>query len=156
MEILINQYGNLEGLFFLSMMPLIELKGAIPIGMGLGIDPMELFFITYIGSMMPPVFLIPIIGPLFALLRKNAQLKKVIHYFEEKAMEKGREIHHLGIFGLFFLVAIPLPGTGVWTGSLVAGLLGLRLKTALPIIALGNLCAGLLLFLFSHGVINMI
>ena len=141
--------------FLVSMVPLLELRGSI---LAAGFMRME-FLPTYIaavlGNMLPIPFIFLFIKKIFAWL-KTTRLKKIPEKLEAKAMSKSDQIEKYGYFGLFLFVAIPLPGTGAWTGSLIAVLLGMKTKKSLLFVFLGVLIAGLVMSLLSFGIIKNI
>ncbi|WP_455258460.1 COG2426 family protein [Peptoniphilus asaccharolyticus] len=140
--------------FFISMVPFIEVRGAIPIGVGLGIPPVEVLAITFLGSIIPIPFLIKFIRPLFNWLKKKNLLLKFVHKMEMKSDYKWEQIKKYEIFALFIFTALPLPGTGVWSASLMASLMNLRLKNVIPTIILGNGVTTILIAILSHMIIN--
>jgi len=138
--------------FFISAIPVFELKGSIKVGMDMGIPEWECFLLGLFGSM--------ILSPLIITLTRrvleafmNSKIKLLNRFGtwqHNRLLRKGGRLEKYRHWFLFVLVAIPLPTTGVWTGSMVAGLFDIRIKTALPIIFLGNCVAGLLILLFWH------
>lgn len=135
--------------FGLSAVPVIELKGSIPMGINMGIPALYCFIIAVFGSI--------ILSPLIILLTRrfleklmSSKIKLFVRYGEwqkRRLTRNGGRLQKYSVLFLFVLVAIPLPTTGVWTGSMVAGLFDIRLKVALPIIFVGNVVAGLLVWL---------
>lgn len=140
--------------FFISMLPFIEVRGAIPIGVGLGIHPIEVLIISFCGSIIPMPFLIKFIRPLFVWLKRKNLFLNYIDKLETKSDYKWNKIKKYKIFALFVFTAIPLPGTGVWSASLIASLMDLRLKTTIPTIILGNSIATVFIAILSHLIIN--
>ncbi|WP_324822965.1 small multi-drug export protein [Sinanaerobacter sp. ZZT-01] len=138
-----------------AMLPVIELRGAIPVGISLGMSPTHAFIISFIGSMIPVPFILFTIRPLFNWLRQTNLFRNLIRRITEKSLNKSGRIQKYGVWGLFLFVAIPLPGTGVWSGSLAAALLNLRFKWAFPAILIGNLIAGLLITGLSHSILSV-
>ena len=112
--------------FILSMIPIIELRGAIPVGLSLGIPYKETFLLSFLGSSLPAIPIVFLIGYVFFLLRKIGFFDRLITKITEKTLKKKEQIEKYGYVGLFLFVAIPLPGTGVWTGSLLSHLLGMK------------------------------
>lgn len=139
-----------------AVLPIIELRGAIPVGIGLGLTPIHAFVLSFIGSMIPVPFILFTIRHVFNYLKKTKTFKKVIHNLTNSSLNKSGKIQKYGAWGLFVFVAIPLPGTGVWSGSLAAALLDMRFKWAFPAIFFGNLVAGLIIVSVSHGVFRII
>ena len=137
----------------ISMVPVIELRGAIPIGLGLGLPFYAVFLMALIGNLLPVPFLILFTRRVFEWLRRrSAMLERLVCKMERKAQSKEALIKKYELLGLCILVAIPLPGTGAWTGSLVAAVFDIRLKHAFPVIALGVLIAGVIVSLVTYGV----
>lgn len=138
--------------FFTSMVPVVELRGAIPLGVSLGLSHFDAMIISVIGNMLPVPFIILFIRQIFAWIRKYIpKLGKYIDKIEKRADVKSEKVRSLQAFGLFLFVAIPLPGTGAWTGALIAALLDIRLKNAMPAICLGVAAAGLLITGLTFG-----
>ena len=118
--------------FVVSMLPIVELRGAIPFGIeGLDMNWLRVFLISVFGNMIPVPFVIWIIRPLIEWLLKSKMFSKVGKWIDERTKRKSESVTKYKKLGLFILVAIPLPGTGAWTGATVAGLLDMRLKDAL-------------------------
>ncbi|MFA5528454.1 MAG: small multi-drug export protein [Peptostreptococcales bacterium] len=139
-----------------AALPIIELKGAIPVGIGLGMSPMHAFILSFIGSIIPVPFILFTIRHVFNYLRKTKTFKKFIHKLTDRSLNQSGKIQKYGAWGLFVFVAIPLPGTGVWSGSLAAALLDMRFKWAFPAIFFGNLVAGIIILSLSHGVFSIL
>lgn len=132
--------------FIISMIPIVELRGAIPVAMlALGMPWYEAFLIAVAGNILPIPFIIWFIRPLFNLLKKFKIFKGLVDW-QEKKIEKGagKVVNNIKK-GLFAFVAVPLPGTGAWTGSMIAGFLNLNNKKAFLPVALGVVCAGVII-----------
>jgi len=138
-----------------AAMPIIELRGAIPVGMSLGMSPVHATVISFIGSMIPVPFILFTIRPIFNYLKKTRLFKKLVHKITDKSLNKSGNIQKYGAWGLLVFVAIPLPGTGVWSGSLAAALLDMRFKWAFPAILVGNLLAAIAVMTLSNGVVRV-
>lgn len=137
----------------ISMVPVIELRGAIPVGLGLGLPFYAVFVTALMGNLLPVPFLILFTRRVFEWLRrKSGLLERFVSRLERKAESKEALLKKYELLGLCILVAIPLPGTGAWTGSLVAAVFDIRLKYAFPVIALGVLIAGVIVSLVTYGV----
>lgn len=151
--------------FFVGMVPIIELRGAIPIGVGLGLSYFEAFICSFIGNIVPIYFIVKFIRPLFDFFGRWKPFKKIIDWASEKAtknIENNTRLQNFTALGLFLFVAIPLPGTGAWVGSLIANFLNLPPKKAIPPIVVGVLTAGIIVlavtaaanggiqYIFSH------
>lgn len=138
--------------FVVSMLPIVELRGAIPFGIeGLDMNWLRVFLISVFGNMIPVPFVIWIIRPLIEWLLKSRMFSKVGKWIDERTKRKSESVTKYKKLGLFILVAIPLPGTGAWTGATVAGLLDMRLKDALPAIFAGVIAAGILVIGITYG-----
>lgn len=139
-----------------AALPVIELKGAIPVGMSLGLSPFHAAILSFIGSMVPVPIILFCVRPIFNYLRNTRAFRNIINRITDKSINKGSKVQKYGAWGLLLFVAIPLPGTGVWTGSLIASLLDMRFKWAFPAIFVGNLIAGIFIMLLSHGAVSVI
>lgn len=138
---------------FCSMLPVLELRGAVPMGLSLGLPHLPVLIISILGNLIPVPFVILFIRHVFQWIRGHFEwLEHTIARLEARAERKARLLQKYELFGLYLLVAIPLPGTGAWTGSLIAALLNIRLKTAFPTIAAGVATAGLIMYILSLGV----
>lgn len=137
-----------------AMMPILEIRGAIPVGVASGLDPWLAFAVGFVGNMLPIPILILLTRKIIEWLKKHNMLVKLTAWLENKGSKGVQKVQKYSFWGLFILVAIPLPGTGAWTGALVASLLDMRLKRALPAIAMGVASAGLIVLLVTYGVIS--
>ena len=137
-----------------AMMPILEIRGAIPVGVASGLDPWLAFAVGFVGNMLPIPILILLTRKVIEWLKKHNMLVKLTAWLENKGSKGAQKVQKYSFWGLFILVAIPLPGTGAWTGALVASLLDMRLKRALPAIAMGVAVAGLIVLLVTYGVIS--
>ena len=139
----------------IGMLPVLEIRGAIPVGVAAGLDPWSAFFVGFVGNMLPVPFLILLTRKIIEWMKKHHILDKLTSFLERKGSQKAHTVQKYSFWGLFILVAIPLPGTGAWTGALVASLLDMRLKRALPAIAMGVIVAGLIVLLATYGVVSV-
>lgn len=161
-------FATLQGIplvckYFLTalvgMMPIIEIRGAIPLGVVLGLDYWSAFICSLIGNIIPIFFIVKYIRPLFDFFGRWKFFKKIIDFATNKATKKIQEnpkLQSAVAFALFVFVAIPLPTTGAWVGSLVANFLDLPLKKAFPPLALGVATAGLIVLLATGAVVAVI
>lgn len=138
-----------------GMLPILEIRGAIPVGVAAGLDPWTSFAIGFVGNMIPVPFLILLTRHILEWMKKHHMLDGFTSFLERKGSEKAETVRKYSFWGLFVLVAIPLPGTGAWTGALVASLLDMRLKRALPSIGMGVAVAGLIVLVLTYGVISV-
>ena len=139
-----------------SMLPIIELRGGLPFGVALGVPYYLAFPAAVIGNLIPAPFIIVYIRRIFELMRKYLpSLNGLVDKLEKKAHPKGKKVQKYQYLGLWIFVAIPLPGTGAWTGSMAAAFLGMRLKKAMPAVVLGVLTAGGIMLGLTHVGINL-
>ena len=137
--------------------PVVELRGAIPFGLALGVDPVTCYIAAVIGNCIPIPFIILFIEHVFRLMRKlSPKFGALVDKLEQRASEKSDVVQKYALWGLVILVAIPLPGTGAWTGSLVAALMNIPLRKSGPACALGVLIAGIIVMAISTGVIAIV
>ena len=140
-----------------SMVPVIELRGAIPIGMGLGLDYFTSFVASVIGNMIPIPFILIFLMKIFDWMkRRDNWMGKVVDKMLSIADKKRETVDKYGWIGLFILVAIPLPGTGAWTGALVASLFNFPKLRSFFAIFLGVLICGVIMCLASYGVFGFL
>lgn len=149
--------GKIITTFFISMVPVIELRLGLPYGIALGLDYPVALAAAVIGNMLPVPFIIVFIQQIFRWLRKHfPKMDSFICRLETKANLKGETVQKYGPLGLLLFVAIPLPGTGAWTGSLIAALIGIKPKAAIPCILLGVLIAAGIMTMLTYGVIHVL
>ncbi len=139
--------------FFMAMVPVIELRGAIPYGAGLaGLPIWQAALLAVLGNLLPVPFLIIFTRDIFAWLRKKSpKLNSIVERMEQRADRKKDVVLKYEFWGLMILVAIPLPGTGAWTGALVAAMMDMQLKRAFPAIALGVVVAAFIVTWLTYG-----
>lgn len=140
-------------LLILSAIPIIELRGAIPIGIATGLSPIHAIIVCYIGSILPAPFLIKFLKPVFAILKNQAFFKKIVDKLTNRTLSRVSNVKKISTYGLIFFVAVPLPTTGVWTASMAAALLNLDFKRSLISIAIGNAIAAVLVTLLTLSII---
>ena len=137
----------------MTMVPVIELRGAIPYGVAVaGLEIWQAALIAVIGNLLPIPFLVVFTRDVFAWMRKKSErLDRIVVRMEKKADKNKDVVLRYQFWGLMILVAIPLPGTGAWTGALVAALMDLQLKRAMPAIALGVVIAAIIVTWITYG-----
>ena len=146
-------WGNILMTFLVSMVPVIELRGAIPAAVLAGLDIRVALITAIIGNLVPVPFIIIFIRKIFKWLQaKSQRLGNMVRRMEATADAKKAQVLKYEFWGLMILVAIPLPGTGAWTGALVAAMLDMQLKRAFPAIAAGVVTAGLIVTIATYGV----
>ena len=149
--------GKFLSTFFISMVPIVELRAGLPYGIALGLDYPLALLAAVTGNMLPVPFIIIFIQRIFAWIRKHMpRLDGFVTRLENKAHLKGDTVQKYGPIALLLFVGIPLPGTGAWTGSLIAALLGLKARKAIPCIMLGVLLAAAIMTALTYGVIWLI
>ena len=144
--------------FLLGMCPIIEIRGAIPVGVGMGLSYFEAFLIGFIGNIIPIYFIVKYIGPIFDFLRRFKIFDKIIDWASNKAtkkIEESKRLQNFTALGLFLFVAIPIPGTGAWVGSLIANFLHVPFKKAVIPLVLGVLTAGTIILLATGSVVTI-
>ena len=142
--------------FLVSMVPVLELRGAIPIGVAGGLTPLAAMAIAIVGNLVPIPFLIVFTRQVFNWLKTKGRIRVLVEKLEARAAEKSQLVLKYTWWGLCILVAIPLPGTGAWTGALVAAVLNMRLKRAMPAIVVGVILAGFIVTCLTYGVTHLL
>ena len=151
-----TQMGKCVFTMLVSMIPIVELRGGIPFGVALGLPYYLAFPAAVIGNIIPTPFIIVYIRRIFKWMRRYLpKLNRLVDKLERKAHLKGQKVSRYQYLGLWLFVAIPLPGTGAWTGSLAAAFLDMRLKNAMPAVILGVLTAGCIMTGLTHLGINL-
>lgn len=156
METLGGKVGKEAIVFLISMVPILELRGGlIAAGPALLDVPMwQAIPICIVGNIIPVPFILLLITPIFNWMKKTKLFRPMVEKLETKAMSKSDRIEKYEFWGLVFFVGIPLPGTGAWTGSLIAALLGIRFRKAFPAVILGILMATVIMTVFSYTVLG--
>ena len=149
-------FGKLLLTFATAMIPVVELRGAIPVGVAAGLPPAVACAVAILGNLLPVPFIMLLARWVFNWLRDSRLFGSKIVWLERRAHLKGRIVRRYRLPGLVVLVAIPLPGTGAWTGALVASLLDIRLRSALPAILLGLIIAGGITTAVTLGLIHLL
>lgn len=142
--------------FIISLFPVLELRGGLVAASILEIEWWRAFAICFLGNMIPIPFILLFIRKIFDFMKRWKPFKKIVDWLEKKADKHSGKIEKYRLWGLFILVAIPLPGTGAWTGALVAALMDIRIKNALPCIAAGVLVAGIIVGFISYGIAGLV
>ena len=163
-DVLINWFvTNLGGkvgkeliLFIISMVPILELRGGL-LAAGpafLNIPMWRAIPVGIIGNLLPIPFILLLITKIFDWMKGTKRLKPVVEKLEKKAMSQSANIEKYEFWGLVAFVGIPLPGTGAWTGALIAALLGLRFRKAFPAIVIGVCLAACIMTIISYGIVG--
>ncbi len=138
--------------FLVAMVPVVELRGAIPFGVVRGLNLWTAIIASMLGNLIPVPFIILFIRKIFAWMRAHMpKLDGLVTRMEKKAEKNRAAVEKYAFWGLVILVAIPLPGTGAWTGALVAAMMEIRLKRAFPAIAIGVAIAGVIVSVITYG-----
>lgn len=148
------KFGREILVFIISMMPILELRGGLIAASLLGLSGIKSFIICFIGNIIPIPFIIWFITPLFDRLKKTKKLSKLVDKLESKALSKKEQIEKLQYWGLLLFVGIPLPGTGAWTGCLIAALLGMDKKKSMLAAIGGVVMAGIIMMILSFGLLK--
>lgn len=163
-DVLINWFvTNLGGkvgkeliLFIISMVPILELRGGL-LAAGpafLNIPMWRAIPVGIIGNLLPIPFILLLITKIFDWMKGTKRLKPVVEKLEKKAMSQSANIEKYEFWGLVAFVGIPLPGTGAWTGALIAALLGIRFRKAFPAIVIGVCLAACIMTIISYGIVG--
>jgi len=151
--------GTIPGeliIFIVSMIPILELRGSILAAGFMNVTFLPTYIVAVLGNLLPIPFILIFIIKILEWMKTTKAFGKLATKLEEKALSKREQIDKYGAFGLFLFVAIPLPGTGAWTGALLAALLKMKPLKAFICIALGVMTAGLIMSLLSFGIIKSI
>ena len=136
--------------FLVSMLPVLELRGGLIVAAVLSVPWYTALPICLLGNLLPIPFVLLFIRKIFNWLSRFEWCAKLIYRFEKRVLKKGSKMQTRWLIGLYLFVAIPLPGTGAWTGALAADLFDIRFKNALPVIFLGVLSAGIIMLVLSY------
>lgn len=144
--------------FFCSMIPVIELRGAIPLGAGLGLPWWQSFLLSVAGNMLPVPFILLFIRKIIEWMGKSkiSFFNKIAGFLNRKAEKNREKIERFSFWGVALFVGIPLPMTGAWTGSLVAAVIEMKFWKALLSAFVGVICAGVVMTLISYGIAAVI
>ncbi len=137
--------------FVVSLLPILELRGGLVAAAILGVEWYKALPICVLGNMLPIPVVLLFIRQILNWMKKIPIFKKLVAKIESKAQKNTEKVLKYKKWGLFLFVAIPLPGTGAWTGALVANFLDMRFKSAFPLIFAGVLTAGLIMLIISYG-----
>lgn len=152
---LIDMFSLNVVIVLLSAVPVTELRGSIPVAVALGVEPWQAFYLALIGNYLPVIPLALLLDPLVRLLKKVPYLDQIIEIILNRTRKQGAGVEKYGVIGLIIFVAIPSPFTGVWTGSVLAYLLGIRILYVLLSMAVAITIAGLLVTFATMGVIEL-
>lgn len=154
MEALIGKISKEMIVFIISMIPLLELRGGLLAASFMNIDIVRAIWYCVIGNIIPIPFILLLITTIFNWLKKTKIFRPLVEKLENRAMGKSEQIEKYQFWGLVLFVGIPLPGTGAWTGALIASLLGVKFKKAFPAILLGIALATVIMSIVSYGLLG--
>lgn len=138
--------------FIISMIPILELRGGLIAASLLGIGMVKAVFLCIVGNIIPIPFILFFITPIFNWMKKTKLFRPMVEKLEKKSMAKSDQIQKYEFWGLALFVGVPLPGTGAWTGALIASLLGIKTKKASLAILLGLIMATIIMTFISYGI----
>ena len=148
-------WGRYLVMFIISLMPILELRGGLIAASLMGAPMLPSFIVCFIGNIIPIPFILWFITAIFDFMKqKSVKLAKIVDKMEKKADKQKGQIEKLKYLGLVLFVGIPLPGTGAWTGCLIAALLGLDKKKSCLAAILGVVMAGIIMLIFSYGILG--
>lgn len=156
---MVNALGGLVSkeviVFIISMTPILELRGGLIVASALGIEMWKGILICVIGNIIPVPFILLLITPVFNWLKQTKTFRPFVEKLENRAMSKRDQIEKYKFWGLMLFVGIPLPGTGAWTGSLIAAMLDMDFKKAFPAVILGICMATVIMTVLSYVIPGM-
>lgn len=142
--------------FIISLLPILELRGGLLAAALIGLDPVPSYIISIIGNILPVPFILLLINKILDWMRKSKKFKKVAKWLDEKVEKHKGQIEKYGYLGIVLFVGIPLPGTGAWTGSLIASVLEMDKKKTFFAVLAGVFIASIIMMVISFGVIGNI
>ncbi len=159
---IINLFGNFVNAsfgkeiitFVISLLPILELRGGLLAAGALNLNPFVAYIISIVGNILPIPFILLFLTPIFNWMKKRKFLKKIVDKLEKKAESHKGKFEKGEFIALVLFVGIPLPGTGAWTGSLVASVLGMDKKKAFLAIFSGVILASVIMMILSYGILN--
>ena len=148
--------GKLIGVLFISIIPIIELRGAIPVAFAIGISWQTAMICSIIGNLLPIPFILLFLDYVFKFMKEHNIFKNLVLKMEEKAQKGSKKVEKYKFLGLLIFVAIPLPGTGGWTGALIASVMKMNKKHAFLSISGGVIIAGIIVTLLTYGLVGSV
>ena len=161
---LLGLFGGLKSLpfgkelivFIISLMPILELRGGLIAASLMNLNPVSSYIISIIGNIIPVPFILWLINSILEFMRNSKKLKKVARWLDKKVEKHKGQIEKYGFWGLVLFVGIPLPGTGAWTGCLIAACLEMDRKKAFIAAMIGIFIASIIMMLISFGLLKYI
>ena len=149
-------FGKEIVVFLISLMPILELRGGLIAASLLGLDPVRSYIITIIGNIIPVPFILWLINYVLNFMRKSKHFNGIAKWLDEKVDKHKGQIEKFGFWGLVLFVGIPLPGTGAWTGCLIAAVLNMDRKKSFIAAMIGIFMASIIMMLISFGLLKFI
>lgn len=153
---MINMLKDYIWVFFISMLPIVELRCAIPVGVGMGLPFINTYIIAAIGNILPVPVILLMVKPVLQFMARFKVFEKLVNFVLEKGHAAGAKFGNAKYWALYTFVAIPLPGTGAWTGSLAAALLDMEKGKSFIAVICGVLTAGIIMGIVSYGLLGAI
>jgi len=140
--------------FIISLMPILELRGGLLAASLLGLDPLPSYIISVLGNIIPIPFILMFMASILNWMKKRKKLKKIALWLDKKVEKNRNKIEKYGFWGLVIFVGIPLPGTGAWTGCLVASVLEMDKKKSFLAAMIGVIMASIIMMIISFGILR--
>lgn len=150
------KFGKELLVFIISLLPILELRGGLLAAAILKLNPVSSYIISIIGNILPIPFILLLINKILDKMRKGNKSKKIVNWLDKKVEKRKGQIEKYGYLGLILFVGIPLPGTGAWTGSLIASVLEMDKKKSFLAIFLGVVMASIIMMIISFGLLAQI
>ena len=160
-NMIISAFGGITGMafgkeiivFVISLLPILELRGGLIAAALLGLDPLPSYIISIIGNLLPIPFILLLINKILDGMRNSKHFNKIAKWLDKKVEKHKGQIEKYGYLGLVLFVGIPLPGTGAWTGSLIASVLEMDRKKTFLAVVIGVIMASIIMMLLSFGIL---
>ena len=153
--IVLKNFLNSEMIvFIISLLPVLELRGGLIAATILNVEYLKAALICIIGNILPIPFILLLLKRILSIMEKYKLTARISHFLKNKAKKHKAQIDKYGFLGLVLFVGIPLPGTGAWTGSLVASVFDMDIKKSIVAIFLGILLAFIIMSIVSYGIIG--
>ncbi len=149
-------FGKEILVFCISLMPILELRGGLIAAALLDLNPVTSYLVSMVGNLLPVPFILWFINSILRWMRKSKYFFKIANWLDQKVEKHKSQIEKYGFWGLVFFVGIPLPGTGAWTGCLIASVLNMNRRKAFVATLLGVLMASVIMMLLSFGLLKSI
>ena len=147
------KFGKEILVFIISLMPILELRGGLIAAALLGLSPLKSYIICMIGNILPVPFILLLINKILSWMRTSTHFNKIADWLDKKVEKHKGQIEKFGYLGVILFVGVPLPGTGAWTGSLIASVLEMNKKKTFLAVCVGVVMASIIMMLFSFGFI---